>query len=188
MFEKIRKFYQNRANRFVVNILLVYAGWKLLYFALNHIPAIKPHWDSFAYSFGVFYAGITSFLLNLTGVASRAYGYYILFERAHTQTGIMVSEHCLAIPAMVIFTGIILSFPGILSQKLVFILFGLCIIFIINVVRLLLLCVVYINYPKSVFDFFHTYFYVVVTYALIFLMVAWWMRRAEDKPAPPATA
>jgi exosortase/archaeosortase family protein len=176
--DKLRSFLKSPANRFVINILLAYGSWKLLYYFLTHGPfVVTNEWANFTFSFGVFCTNITSPILRLIGEPNFTSGVHLLFDRPGGRWNMAVTEHCLAIPAMVIFSAIILAFPGQPKNKLWFIPMGLFLIFVINIMRLVFLCLIFVHYSFATYNFFHKYVYVFITYGLIFLLIMFWIKK-----------
>ncbi len=127
--------------------------------ALKQLPG---PWAQFTFSFGLFYAHVTSPILKFLGEPNFTSGIHFFFDRPGGRWDMAVTEHCLAIPAMVIFSAIILAFPGSFKNKLWFIPLGVFFIFLINIVRLVFLCLVFVHYPYNIYSFFHKYVYVLI--------------------------
>ena len=161
---------------FVVKIIAVYAVWKLVhYFLLLPNTALNQTWMSWINALGNFYAGITSGALNLFGEETIHQGIRIIYT--HSENNIRVEEHCLAIPATLIFTGSILFFAGSWKNKLWFIPLGIFAVFVINTIRLVLLSYTFEHFSATFFDINHSFVYVVITYSLIMLLIVWWMKK-----------
>lgn len=138
---------------------------------------LNPIWQRFTFSIARVYTFLSVFFLNFFSVESEARGVAIfLIQSGKT---VFVKEHCLAIPAMVIFTGAILLFPGNQMQKVWFIPLGLLGIVIINLFRLVFVAIAFQYFPDSIFNFNHSVLYVILTYSLIFAMIVWWMKKEE---------
>lgn len=166
---------RDEAVSFVLKILSVYVVWKLVYYLL-HLPGeASALWARFIHRVGVFYASVTSPILNLFGEQTYQWDFYVIY--AQSGRNIRVEEHCLAIPAMVIFTGSILLFRGEAKHKLWFIPLGLFGIFLINLLRLIFLSVTFEHFSKEFFEINHQFIYVAITYGLIMGMIAWWMKK-----------
>lgn len=90
---------------------------------------------------------------------------------------IWVEEHCLAIPAMVVFTGTVLAFKGSPKDKAWFIPVGLVGIIVINIIRLIFVSLAWVYLTPYFFNLHHSLIYAVITYGFIFLMLRWWMKR-----------
>ena len=179
-----RPFWKDPSALFVINIALVYAGWKIAHhFLITTSGTLHSWWVSVVSSIGGFYAAITSGLLNLFAQNTIHQGIDIIFTRSGKR--IFVQEHCLAIPAMIVFSGAILLFTGQWKNKLWFVPLGLLAIMIINILRLMFLSLTFEHMSLDFYKINHSVVYVVITYALILLMIMWWMKKFAD--AEPAT-
>ena len=180
---KWKSFLTDEATLFVIKIIAVYAGWKGMHYILHNPPtsALSIHWASFTHSFGIFYARVTSGILNFFGQTTVQIDYGV--EYLPSRKTILVQEHCLAIPAMVIFVGSIILFKGSWKNKLWFIPMGLIGVFLINTFRLILLSITFDRFSEAFYQFNHSYVYLIFSYAMIFLLIAWWMK-SYSYPTP----
>jgi exosortase/archaeosortase family protein len=179
--EKLNRWRKDSANLFVINILIVYAAWKALsYYLKNSNGSMHKAWLNLVVFLGGVYASATSFVLNIFGEDTVHDGISVFYPVLYRK--INVEDHCLAIPAMVIFTGTILFFTGNWKNKFWFIPLGLLMIAVINVARLVLLCYTFAHFSERFFDINHSLIYVVMTYALIFLLIVWWIRKFSVSP------
>ena len=165
-----------RAHLFVIEIIAVYALWKIAHHILV-IPgtAMNEIWLHWIEVLGGFYAHITSVVLNVLGEVTIQDGIRIIY--VHSGKNVKVEDHCLAIPAIIVFVGSILLFTGSWKNKLWFIPLGIFGVFVINTVRLVFLSYTFEHFSTAFFDINHSFVYVVVTYTLIMLLIAWWMKR-----------
>jgi exosortase/archaeosortase family protein len=185
---KWKSFFKDEATLFVIKIVAVYVVWKVIHFIL-HRPetgVIFKDWAAITYSFGIFYAKVTSRILHLFGQNTFQIGYAVQYQPS--MKSIWIQEHCLAIPAMVIFTGSILLFKGSWKNKLWFIPVGLIGIFLINTLRLVLLSVTFERFSEAFYQFNHSYVYLIFSYSLIFLLIAWWMKSYSQTTPVKGTA
>lgn len=159
-----------------IKIMMAYALWKLFYhFADTDGTSLGNAWDQFAIAFGNWYASSVAMMLNFIGIKTVATG--IRVHMTDYDKSLTILEHCLAIPACVVFTITIVLFKGSLSDKLWFIPLGLLGITLVNLLRQVFLGWVLVSYPGAMFAFHHSVVTVGVTYGLIFLMIGWWMKR-----------
>lgn len=160
----------------MLSLISVYLLWKLLHYYFTQSTGLIHHyWLSLVFKMGAFYAAITSFVLNIFDEPTIYRGITVFY--LSTGRSIRVEDHCLAIPAMVIFTGSIMLFSGNWKNKLWFVPLGLFFIFIINLLRLVFVCVAFQHMSAVYYNIHHTLIYVIATYTVIFLMIAWWMKR-----------
>ena len=167
-----------REERYLVpaKIILVYLGWKVFHH-FTTVPGTALHlwWAALCAHIGSWYASATSFILSLGGMSTNADGININLLASNKQ--IWVEEHCLAIPAMVVFTGTVLAFKGSPKDKAWFIPVGLVGIIVINIIRLIFVSLAWVYLTPYFFNLHHSLIYAVITYGFIFLMLRWWMKR-----------
>ncbi len=168
-----------------IKIVLVYAVWKVFHHYVSQ-PQNFLHvvWIALCVLAGSWYATVTGFLLSLFGLLAKGDGINVDLLVSHKQ--IWVQEHCLAIPAMVVFTGAILSFKGKFKSKIRFILLGLVGIFFINLMRLMFVSVAWVYLSAYFFNLHHTFIYAAATYGFIFLMIVCWVKRTHNANAKDA--
>ncbi len=172
---KWKSFIKDEANLFVIKIIAVYAGWKVVHYFLLNADIASHVWLKFIDRLGSFYSGISSAILNWIGEETFHAGISVFYK--HSGRFIMAQEHCLAIPATVVFTGSILFFRGSWKNKLWFIPFGILAVFVINMIRFVFLCYTFEHFSATFFEINHSLIYVVVTYSLIMLLIIWWMNK-----------
>ncbi len=173
--EKLKKRLKDPANLFVLNIFIVYAGWKAFsYYIKNSSGWAHSSWLKLIIVLGKAYAAATCVVLNTFGEFTVRDGISVFYPVLNRK--IRVEDHCLAIPATVIFIGTILLFKGSWKNKLWFIPVGILCISAINLLRLVFVCYTFAHFSEAFFDINHSVIYVVITYSLIFLLIAWWMR------------
>ncbi len=175
MLRRLLAFLKEPANIFVAEVLVVYGLWKISHHLLQTgSGAIQLWWSSFIFSTGSVYAAVSVFILKLFGQPVVHNGIDILF----TDSGrvVWVQEHCLAIPAMVMFTAAIILYGNNYKGKIWFIPVGLISVAIINVLRLIFLSLTFQYMSQRFFEINHSLIYVVITYALIMVLIWWWMK------------
>lgn len=113
--------------------------------------------------------------------------YYLLPETQNTQlyvdgrSSIQIGPPCNGLVLMVIFAGFVLAYPGAWLRKLLFIPLGILGVYVINVIRVVLLCINYTYFPDT-FQFNHEYTFIVVVYSFIFGLWMWWSNRWVKTP------
>lgn len=171
-----KNWIKDPANLFVINMLMVYLVWKAFaYYQIHSNGFVHAGWQRLIIFLGSAYAAITSFILNLMGEVTVPRGIAVFYP---VQYKLMrIEDHCLAIPATVIFVGTILLFSGSWKNKLWFIPMGIFFIVVINLIRLVFVCETFVYFTKEFFEINHSVIYVVITYALIFGLIVWWMKK-----------
>jgi len=90
--------------------------------------------------------------------------------------GLYVADSCSGVSLMALFSGFIIAYPGKLLNKLIFIPIGIVTIHLINILRIVGLCLIVKYYPDS-FEFNHHYTFTLVVYAYIFLLWIIWTNK-----------
>ena len=161
-----------------LKIVAVYLGWKVFYhFASIDGTALHLYWSHLCLILGHWHALATSAILSLFGMYTSVDGININLLAYNKQ--IWVLEHCLAIPAMVVFTGTVVFFKGSIRDKVWFIPLGLVGIITLNLLRLTMVSVAWVHLTPYFFYFHHTFIYAIGTYAFILFLLVWWMKRQK---------
>ncbi|HET9502958.1 MAG TPA: archaeosortase/exosortase family protein [Hymenobacter sp.] len=99
------------------------------------------------------------------------------------QPAVIVGHECNGLVLYALFGGFVLAFPGPWRRKLWFVPLGLFLIYALNVLRIMALC---LNnyYSHQTVDFNHHYTFTAIVYASIFGLWMWWATRLATRPAP----
>jgi exosortase/archaeosortase family protein len=165
-----------------VKIVAMYLAWKVFHhFASIPDTALNHHWLDFVIWLGSIYAAVCSYILSALGMSAVSEGININLLTSGKQ--VWVQDHCLAIPAMVIFTGSVIFFKGSFKDKSIFLAIGLIGITLINIIRILLVAVAWVYMTPYFFRINHSMIYVAVMYGFIFYIITRWMNRIMKKQA-----
>ena len=93
-------------------------------------------------------------------------------------SGILMVDGCTGISAIGLFLGFIWSFPGQNKFRLLFSIFGIAVIYIVNILRIGTLILMQELAPQF-FDFTHDYSTTVIFYIIIFFLWMLWVRISE---------
>ncbi len=168
-------FFKDKGNRFLLQMAAVYLSWKCIYYLIeNDKRQLHTWWTQLIQKLGAAYAEVTLVILKFMGESAIRVGSEIQYPAM--QRVIQVEEHCLAIPAMYIYTMCILVFRGQWKNKLWFIPLGLLGIACINIGRLVVLSFVFAHLPEEYFIFHHSFLFIVFTYSLVLLLIRIWMK------------
>ncbi|WP_103665507.1 exosortase X [Gracilimonas amylolytica] len=88
--------------------------------------------------------------------------------------GIEIVDGCNGVAAIGLFLGFIFAYPGDWRNKLSFSLFGVSLIYVVNLLRIITLTITQAYYP-SLFDFMHDYSTTTIFYLFIFLLWMIWV-------------
>ncbi|MCS6935169.1 MAG: archaeosortase/exosortase family protein [Chitinophagales bacterium] len=169
--------------RFLLNMGIVYAAWRLFkYLAEHYENFLWGGWAKFQQFIGNTIATYSVSILRLAGYEVYNTG-RMIYMQGHQP--IYVADQCLGIAPLVIFTGFIVSFGNNTRNKLWYIPFGILLIMIINIIRMMALVLVAVH-KQAWFGFAHNYLYVAITYSLILALVIWWMERWAFLPGDKA--
>jgi len=165
------------AAYFVFSVVGAYLVWKLCSFVLE---TMEPQWwISFQNGVAYLLISVAVYLTDLFfSITAQFFGRTIFLSNT---SGIYVANHCLGIPAMVVFTLIILSFGGALKHKLWYIPLGIIGILFINCMRIVGLVVLLKRSSPFFWELNHKYALLILTYGFIFWMVKVWMDKFADQ-------
>jgi exosortase family protein XrtF len=161
---------KNKTTRFFVFASALYLGWYLLYEWV-----VKPHTLIDEKLISLIIAN-ASFVLNLLGFSV----YQSVEDRNMQLIGIdgshpiWIGSPCNALTLFMFFALFIIAFPGSMKRKLWFIPFGVIIIHVTNVLRVVALITINFYAPQYI-EFNHTYTFTILVYGIIFLLWMWWV-------------
>lgn len=89
---------------------------------------------------------------------------------------VRIVEGCNAVSVIVLFVSFVLAFSGKFKTTLSFILSGVLLIYILNVVRIALLIVLLFNFPEYK-HFLHGTLFPLIIYGLVFLLWIFWVNK-----------
>ncbi|SMO47074.1 exosortase X [Gracilimonas mengyeensis] len=103
--------------------------------------------------------------------------------------GIKIVDGCNGIAAMGLFIGFILAYPGDWKKRAAYVVVGVGVIYLVNIVRIMILAVTQLYWP-TFFDFTHDYSTTAIFYIVIFILWMIWVNYSdtEFKDRSPKTA
>lgn len=87
--------------------------------------------------------------------------------------GLWIGDPCNGITLFALFTIFMIWYPGPWKKKAWFIPFGLVTIHLINVLRIVALCII-VTYDYAYLDFNHNYTFTIIVNGYMFLLWMWW--------------
>jgi exosortase family protein XrtF len=159
--------------KFLLLALLCYITWLLLYeFWLHPLVFVD--------------LAVIQNAMVLSKLFLNAFGYHIYFvhERQiiiESVAGLYIGDPCNGLNLFALFSGFILSYPGKLKSKIIFIPLGIIAIHLLNVARISFLLLLQLKAP-SYMQFNHTFTFTIVVYGLIFMMWMYWVNRFGSRP------
>lgn len=173
MFKRIK---DNPFLKFLLSASVFYSGWYLLY-----------------HGYIVSNSSIDRIVIdNLIGLSSWGLdnmGYTLIPEPLEADQirtigidgtyGLWIGDPCNGVVLFALFTIFMIFYPGPLSQKLWFLPFGLITIHLINVIRIMALCII-VTYDYAYLDFNHNYTFTILVYGYMFFLWIWWATRYSE--------
>lgn len=94
--------------------------------------------------------------------------------------GLWVGDPCNGITLFALFVGFVVAYPGKIKNKLWFIPLGMLAIHIINILRIVSLCLI-VYYAPDALAFNHTYTFTILVYAFVFWLWLIWSNKFSDQ-------
>jgi len=88
---------------------------------------------------------------------------------------IEVGKPCLGLQVMYFFSAFIISYPGYWKNKIYFILFGILLINLLNIIRIVGLSLIFLYYPEYG-DFNHHFLFTFIIYTFVFSIWLVWIK------------
>lgn len=134
--------------------------------------------------------GITNFVAEQTQMVLNSFGYIVNLAPSTNDPSVKVFvnlvpvvrivEGCNAISVMILFVAFILAFSKGFTKTFLFIVSGLLIIHILNVLRIALLTIGIMNYPEYT-HILHGVIFPLVIYGIVFILwIVWVTKFATD--------
>jgi len=162
------RFWKSPAFRFAAKFLFFLILLGALY------SQISSRWDAFRNGFTAATAKVVSGCYSLAGGKTSAAGNLITGDKIALQ----VIEECTGAYEMIIFAAAVLAFPTGWRKKGLGILFGLPLLFAINILRMMLLAYVQAHGSPTLFDFMHVYFWQATLILMILGVFVLWIKLA----------
>lgn len=166
--------------RFLLIAAVLFIGWQLLYALVVHPWGALDHW-------------LIDRLTADAGSVLRLLGYELLPEPAGdtnryigVQGGsfLWIGDRCDGLSVMVVFALFMLAFPGPKLHKPWFALLGILVIHVINVLRVVALCIV-VTIDYELLNFQHDYTFQIVVYGCVLALWYIWIKRFAPLPSAP---
>lgn len=181
----MKKLFQSEIAKFILKVLLIYVAWYVVY-ELWLLPTGIID-EPLSVNIASVSAGILSFLgedvffyERIVGIAGAG--------------GIEIVDGCNGIAAIGLFIGFIYAYPGAWGPRILFSIFGIAVIYLVNISRIVVLAYTQLHWPQG-FDFTHEYSTTTIFYIAIFVLWMIWANYGEsvgktDKTEPnqPALA
>ncbi|MCB9170802.1 MAG: archaeosortase/exosortase family protein [Flavobacteriales bacterium] len=168
--------------RFLVTAALLYLGWYLFYELVVHPWGRIDH-------------AVIDGLIWTSGTILSALGYALIPEPANAEmirtigveggSLLWIGDPCNGVSLFAVFLIFLIAYPGPLRHKLWYAPLGLTLIFLVNALRIVALCII-VSIDYELLNFNHDYTFYVVVYGVVLLLWVIWVRRyARIEPAHP---
>jgi exosortase/archaeosortase family protein len=176
---------KNSPARFLLiflSLFFIFYYFNVYFFGItspgNHYNAFLDKYFNYIRLLRHILLGTTAWLLNLMGYTAISSDTELLV----TGRGVIQLVYsCLGLGIMSFFTAFIIAYPKKLKSKLIFLVCGLIIIQLLNIIRFVLLALFW-NKAKGIILDHHTIFNIVI-YVIIAVSIYIWIKH-EDKLAP----
>lgn len=171
----MKRFNLDKKNVFLLNFLLkgilFYILWILIY---ENWLANSAYVDDVLIDHLV---SANKFLLHLFGYTIFHYDATIGIDGSH---GVYIGAPCDGVSLFALFTGFVVVFSGKIKHKIPFIILGILIIHVLNILRIFSLTVM-AKYKPEMLDFNHKYTFTIIIYLVIFSMWVFWVKKYASK-------
>ncbi|MFH5831236.1 exosortase X [Halalkalibaculum sp. DA3122] len=156
--------------KFILKVLAIYIVWYLVYEMWLLPDGTLDHW--IAVNIVDTTAGILTLFSYDVFTAGRLIG-------LDTAPGILLVDGCTGISAIGLFIGFIIAYPGKWIPRLSFIIIGIGIIYLVNIIRIAALAITQVQWPEF-FDFTHDYSTTAIFYMVIFVLWILWANLGDS--------
>ena len=166
-------FFKNPAVRFVFFCFVLYIIWYLVYELWLHPIRFldKPVVQSIVFLSEKILTFFGYELVDFTRIDSNISA--IGIDASH---GVQIGDPCNGISIFALFSGFIIAFPGPWLRKLIYVPLGVGIIYIANLLRIVILCLIAYYAPESL-EFNHNYTFTVIVYSIVIFLWYLWIKR-----------
>ena len=165
----MKSFFKSDIAVFISKVLLIYFGWYLIY----ELWLLPDGTVDRVLSENI--ASITAGILSFFGEDVFLYHRIVGIVGA---AGVEIVDGCNGIAAIGLFLGFILAYPGKWVPRIAFSVFGIIMIYLVNVVRIVTLAFTQLYWPAG-FDFTHDYSTTAIFYIFIFILWMIWVNSGE---------
>ncbi len=168
---------ENKILFFLIKAFGLYLFWYILYDLWLHpkstldniVSENLAYWSSLVLDLGGFrtidYKTVSTDNITVIGV-----------DGTH---GLWVGDPCNGITLFALFVGFVIAYPGSIKNKLWFIPSGMILIHIINILRIVSLCLI-VYYAPNTLAFNHTYTFTILVYACVFGLWLLWANKFSN--------
>lgn len=175
---------------FLVKFFVIYFGLSVLYgFFIKNYDTAQPSQADPVTHFVTYNCSLSANALGYTTTVveddhlNRDYMPEVTYDSIWFNGiyAVSIEEGCNGINIMLLFIAFIIAFGGKLVNMLIFIPSGIIFIHLANIGRLMLLCLLNVEWGGRAFHFFHKYFFTAVIYLAILLLWYLWAVKFSGK-------
>lgn len=129
---------------------------------------------------------VTKMVTNHSEIVAEWFGYDIYTDQNYQELSYMfmvnekyvvrIVEGCTSVSVMILFLAFIIAFSGSIKATILFGFFGLILIYITNIFRIVALSLIIYHYPQYQ-EIMHSLFFPAVIYGMVFLLWMIWVRK-----------
>lgn len=170
---------------FLAKFALSYLVLSCLYWLyLNQYDAAKHETDSMTYLVAQQCRDVVNFIgSTATIIPDKSEGYRFMLNGKWV---VRVVEGCNAISVMILFTAFIVAFSTTFKRTALYILIGLIIIHILNIVRIVLICYG-VYYYRDYVTLMHDIIFPLFIYGVVFVLWVAWVIKFSGNAKPVTT-
>jgi exosortase family protein XrtF len=168
---KIRHSLDSEPVKFVLKVLVIYIVWYLIYEMWLLPDGSLDAWVA------VNIVDTTAGILQIFNYDVYTAGRVIGVGEA---PGILLVDGCTGISAIGLFIGFIIAYPGRWIPRISFIVIGIGVIYLVNLVRIATLAITQVYWP-GFFEFTHDYSTTAIFYMVIFVLWIVWANIGDTK-------
>ncbi|HET6528405.1 MAG TPA: archaeosortase/exosortase family protein [Balneolaceae bacterium] len=155
---------KSEIGSFILKVIAIYLCWYLVYELWLLPEGSLDEWLTRNI------ITVSSSILNIFEFDVYANGRFI---RIGETAGILLVNGCSGISAMGLFVGFVIAYPGEWLPRILYIITGIGIIYLVNIIRIIALAITQEFWP-AIFDFTHDYSTTAIFYLVIFgLWMIW---------------
>ncbi|MDN5286190.1 MAG: hypothetical protein JWR38_2464 [Mucilaginibacter sp.] len=172
---------QNPVIKFIVTFIILFLVF--FYFNILFLGIISPgnYYSSFLAEHLNYIQGLRSLLLSGSAQILEWFGYDTIYNHVDLLVAgkgtIRLAYDCLGFGIMSFFTAFVIAYPQKLNQKLIFLVSGILVIQLLNIVRFVLLALFWNKRANQIIDH-HTVFNIII-YIIIIISLYFWIKHTD---------
>jgi len=161
-------------NSDITKFILKVTGIFLLWYIVYELWVLPNGWIDVPLSMNI--ASVSAGILSFLGESIFYYGRVVGIDGG---AGVEVVDGCNGIAAIGLFLGFIYAYPGEWTPRILFSIFGIAVIYLVNVSRIVALAYIQVHWP-SIFSFSHDYSTTTIFYIVIFILWMIWANYGDQ--------